>query len=684
LERDFSRWGLLVYLAANGPIAIIRKAVGRLDTIPETRSFPSGYFDRLLEAREDILGQQVLSAAQEPSYEAVAGLLPPLISYTFLGTASSSEKMIVMPDGRLGEFPLEAYPKDLEQVLFDPRERLAIPEQDFADMRTKQGLLGGYLPAIDYGFYNPLSGRGWEQMAFASGDEALRVHLCLRSSDGKRSHWQLPSDSPAADGAAFYQALLTLHRQWEAFFAGGMKMEAPEPRLQDAGRAGILRAMITGTGLHPRYGAGAYRASWHDTFPPTVLHLAWCLMEWGFLKEAAAWLGHYLLCFVKDDGTFDYYGPALSEYGQMLALSARCVTLTRDERWLQRHRTPLERIGNRLLLERAASCQRCAPETPHYGLLWGAAEADTCDDRNYYFSGDLWCWRGLLEMGHVLIKAGLLQTGERWLSEAHAYQRDILTALDRVFRRDTAPPFLPPVAGEGWPFTRMTEDIFASYTNYRYWLEMLSAGLLPREMADSIIDYRVSHGGEVLGTTRFLGHLDDWPYAHYAWGLLSAGRISHYLLGFYGHLAHHQTPGTFTAYEQVPIRGDGRRDYAADYCLPVQVVTPLMLRWMLVWEEWDREALWLARAVPERWFAEGFAICQAPTRWGPVSLHVTPEDNGLIAHIEFASPPEIEVFLRLPSARQIEVTGSHRWEWEQATKVLHLYEISEKVLVKAQ
>ena len=117
--------------------------------------------------------------------------------------------------------------------------------------------------------------------------------------------------------------------------------------------------------------------------------------------------------------------------------------------------------------------------------------------------------------------------------------------------------------GDGKTVWRMTESEFASYTNYRYWPEMLSPGMLPPEMRDAIIAYRTSHGGEVAGTTRLEDVLDDWPYAHYAWGLLEAGQIEHYLLGFYGHLAYHQTPGTFTAYESVAIKGDSKRDYSS-------------------------------------------------------------------------------------------------------------------------
>ena len=70
----------------------------------------------------------------------------------------------------------------------------------------------------------------------------------------------------------------------------------------------------------------------------------------------------------------------------------------------------------------------------------------------------------------------------------------------------------------------MTQDRLASYTNYRYWLETLSARCLTAQQERIIIDYRVSHGGEILAGTRFQDHMDNWPYWHYAHGLLAHDR----------------------------------------------------------------------------------------------------------------------------------------------------------------
>jgi hypothetical protein len=259
------------------------------------------------------------------------------------------------------------------------------------------------------------------------------------------------------------------------------------------------------------------------------------------------------------------------------------------------------------------------------------------------------------------------QRGHRGIRQSWSPVSHIKRSLRKA---DTNPFFLPPTAGMATPFVRMTDDQFASYTNYRYRPEMLSAGLLPPKMRNAILDFQRSHSGEVAETIRFEDHLDDRPYVNDAWSVIEADQLKHYLLGFYGHLAYHQTPGTFTAYEQVRIKGDSVREYSADYCVRAETVMPPMLKWMLAWEPWDKQELWLARTVPQKWFDSGFSASRVPTRWGPVNFSVAPGDTGLTAQIELASPhPELRVYFRLRPAStgagpKIIVSGTTNWKWD--------------------
>ncbi len=160
LERSLPRWGVLAYVGTKGPVASMRKAVGSLDSIRPLTAFPPDYFERILNAQEDILGKEATSKGDEPSYESLAGLLPPLLGYTFLGTTTSSQKIIVWPDGRLGYGV--GRDRKMSKVVFDPTEALHILNS--RSSATKQGLIGRYLPVIDYGFSIPRptkGGRRW-------------------------------------------------------------------------------------------------------------------------------------------------------------------------------------------------------------------------------------------------------------------------------------------------------------------------------------------------------------------------------------------------------------------------------------------------------------------------------------------------------------------------------------------
>ncbi|MEA3226565.1 MAG: hypothetical protein U9Q07_11495, partial [Planctomycetota bacterium] len=416
---------------------------------------------------------------------------------------------------------------------------------------------------------------------------------------------------------------------------------------------------------------GHYWGKGHSTFPPTNYFMNTSLLEWGFKDEAKERLGYYLSRYVKDDGTLNYYGPAVAEYGELLALVARCVQLGGDNNWFLSHLPKLDLIIDRLLAELKESRKKYDPGSNQYGLLYGSPEADTRKDKRFWFSGNIWCWRGLKEIGEVESGIGektansmLKQRGEELQREAAIFRKHITAALERSIRTNTAEPFLPPCTGyDGRPFEKMNESTFSNYTNYRYWLEMLSGGLMDDRMNNAIIDYRRTHGGELLGMTRFSSKVDNWPYCHFAWGLMDAKQREQYQLGFYAHLAHHQTRGTFTAYEQVHITGVkdsdySERTYSAHYCVPSQAVVPITLKWILVWEDLDSEQVWLAEAAPQSWFDGGFKVEDAPTRWGEISLTISP--GGKTGQIELAKTiSNIKIHLYAPQLISLSINGRH-------------------------
>jgi len=566
--------------------------------------------------------------AGEPSCDALREALPELVGYVPVASEAVADKLVMDESGRIGRLG-DHGAKGLAEVLFDPEEQLG----EGARLGSAS-LLEGWLPAIA----GSLSGGG-ELLAVpaVSADGFTLVRAVLR---GERHHWALDPLREVPPGV-FDEALAAATDEWRADLSSAARVKLPESVLVDASLAAIARTISTFEGYHPKYGLGAYSHPMHDGFPPTFIFMLRACLEWGLVDRAEGYLSHWFERFVRPDGTFDYYGPAVSEYGQVLDGVARFVRYTGDRGWLEGHLTQVRAIADHLVSLRRESLAQPAG-SPARGLLFGSPEADTRDQKEYHFSGTAWAWRGLLELGRLL--GG--DTGAELLRECRALRRDLLAAA-RAALLPGDPPFLPPYPGIERPFERMTAGTLESYTNYRYWPELLSAGALEPDLADAVMEFRKRRGGELAGTTRFADHLDDWPLAHHAWGLLQADLADRFILTLYGHLALQQTPGTYCAYEQVSITGDPRR-LVADYCVPAQLTVPLMVRWMLLHDDPDTDRLWLARALPRRWLAPGerIRIEGAPTPYGPVSYSIETDERRCRADVELPGPVR-EVALRL-------------------------------------
>ncbi|HUT34648.1 MAG TPA: hypothetical protein VNE39_14260 [Planctomycetota bacterium] len=647
--------------------------------------------DRLLASQADTLGEQVLRGEGDPSFAACAPLLPELLAYTFLANEGSSEVIYVEPDGRLGVAAEGFGPVQLDQALFDPRKLLPPVEPT----RAVRRLVGGYLPAVDFSFTDGRNGVAWQQLAFVAPTrpELYVAFKSVRVDTGEGVvRFRIAADGVTPIAAEWFDARLReLEGYWQGALDGTMRLAVPEAKVGKACLASLVRALITHDGARPHYGVGRYRDPKDDHFPPATLSTVNACTEWGLFARARSHLDYYLDHAVRPDGTFDYYGPAVSESGQMLDAIARYARRSRDAAWLRERAPVIESIADHLLALRHQG-EKWPRDDPRRGLLFGAAEADARQETDYYYAGSVWTWRGWLELARAYADLGdepMQARAAALRAQCKALWADIEASLQASALRTPAHTFVPPIAGFDKPFPAMSTDRLASYTNYRYWPEMLSAGCLRPEWHDAIIAYRLAHGGELLGTTRFFDRLDDWPYAGYAHALLARDRVRHFLLGFYGHLAAHCTRGTYTAYEQVPVRGTPTRSHAADYCVPAQLVTPLMAKWMLVFEEPDADVLWLARATPRHWLGPGQQVRakRAPTRWGLVGLALDARSNGIIAAQvslpERGLPAELRLRLRRPGARpltSVTVNGQPHTDFDPQSETIRIVRPEAKAL----
>lgn len=627
---------------------------------PDPGHGSASHFDDLKAALNDPLAEQLLAAA-EPGFATVAALLPPLRDVAFLGDEASPERLEVTPDGAISG-----------------RDDLPAPEGKL----LAAGLLAGWLPALVHQ-YETTSGPA-ELLQFATLNATGGLHLWrrLKRGTGCGSTFAYTRDTEAVAAEDFYARLLALWERWNRFRQDGLRLELPEPDLQSAAQGMLTLGVLTFRDLLPRYGVGCYGGVEHNSFPPSLTFLVQSLLAWGHLDRARDLLAHYLSRYVKPDGTLDYYGPAVAEYGQLLALIADYVRIATETQWLADRATLLRPLWQRLLALRAESLRRYPVGDPHHGLIPGLPEADyhhlDKEWDTFYYSGDVWACRGLREIGLALQQLsdpGLHAEGHALVAEAEAYRQDILASVtsavasavggdgfnplpEKGGQLKPSPPaptgvYVPPGPDQTTPIERLTADTHASYCNYRYLLEMLSAGVLPGEWVAAVAAWRRAHGGELLAGTRFGDQLDNWPALHYARGLLETDDVDHYLLLLYSHWAHHCAQGTLSSYEQVRIEPDetGTRRMVAGQVVPCQVMVPTMLRWGLVYEERDADVLWFCRAIPRRWLSadQKLAVRKVPTRFGKVgfTLKTTSATAAKITLHLPNEPVQAEIILRL-------------------------------------
>jgi hypothetical protein len=600
--------------------------------------------EAILASPDDLVGQAIL-AQGEPSYETAAPLLPPLRGYVPVSAPPAGRKLVIDEAGRIGYLSSTYSEPRVREAVFDPRTFIEGP----AGRPDAWSLLGGWLPGVQC-VWLAMGGQRAEHVAFALPQPPHTVFVAL-TIGARRRAFALEPLRELTDESTSLNALASFRGHWQRALSSGMSVELPERPLHDASLAALARAMCTYVGDHPKYGLGGYADPVHDGFPPTTLWMVHACLAWGLLERARAYLSTYFDQFVREDGTFAYYGPAVSEYGQMLDLVCEYVRYTGDGDWLRAQGGKVRAIAAYLLALREESLKQPSSAAAR-GLPYGSPEADTREDREYYLSGAAWLWRGLVELLRLSRDLRVAEIAPDGVEEQCEGLRE---DLDRAARESIVPgdpPFLPPYPGLDKPFPSMTADTLASYTNYRYWPELLSAEALEPDLMEPVFEYRRREGGELSATTRFEDRLDDWPFAHQASAFLATDRIDQYLLGLYGHLAFHQTPGTYCAYEQVAVRGGEERRYVADYCVPAQLTVPLLVRWMLVSEERDQDALWLCRAVPRRWFAPGehSGVTNVPTRWGPVSFEVRATQESVEVEIQcpLRGPEELLLRVRRP------------------------------------
>ena len=343
----------------------------------------------------------------------------------------------------------------------------------------------------------------------------------------------------------------------------------PQPMLERVVRVGLAHIDATFEGNHPKYGKGIYSHSCHDSFPPVIISVVDALTLWGMATRAEELFEYWLNTFVRQDGTVNYRGTSLSEFGMLLTSALRIMTRGGRIEWLKNNSGKINLLAGYLLeIHRTTGKDQ---------LLFGVPEDDEKQSPASYFHNNAWVIRGFKDWSLILDRyLDRKEEAKRLQQNADQLRILLVQVINDIWPSDPSDWWLRPttekVAHEpdGRP-ERITSTRLGSYTNYRYWPELMSSNVLPKRLMKRVVKARLSGGGQFCGTTRFEDHLDDWPLAEWLEGLWNLGLYDDFLLCLWGHIFYHQAQGHLTAYEQVTFP-PGRQYKEAAYCLPCQLV----------------------------------------------------------------------------------------------------------------
>ncbi|MBE3069838.1 MAG: hypothetical protein IMZ66_06345 [Planctomycetes bacterium] len=404
-------------------------------------------------------------------------------------------------------------------------------------------------------------------------------------------------------------------------------------------------------------------------------------------------------------------GPGLMQW-QMV----EHYLLTGDKDWFAKAAPKLQANADWMIRQRRAYLK----DVPGRERLWMRGllpPHNTWDSTNWrlWYETNANYWLGLSHYAAAVADLDA-DAGRKYAAEAAAYAADIRAAVEKSFvlspvirvRDGTYRSFLPPTPYMRGPASRGMPTSFGSPEHtpglypdvIRGGVHLINmSGLLPAAdpRAQGLVDVLedrllLEHHRLPMRTpgydpeTHWFSHA-GWYYqcgiertanVHLQWD-----DVPNFLRSFYNQYAVDIVVGPYTFNEHT-TRGPPDKSFEEAAFLE-------RLRHMLVMEEGGR--LWLARATPRAWLAQGkrIAVRNMPTHFGTVACEIVSDaDHGRIrATVKMPSramPKEVLLRLRHPAAAPIAgvtVNGQAWKDFDPAAEVIRLHDVEGSVSVEA-
>jgi hypothetical protein len=590
---------------------------------------------------------------------------------TFVGTRECSDTMPVYPSGNTRTYHPNQYFKELTRARANQRH---------------EGLIGGWMPAVRKVMPGD-NGSHYEVVVFGDVHAKDRFivqtwHRTSHIQDGKVVKVEFGHSYPAytrrrqnPEPEAFYLAMLEFAEYWEYQTRDLTPLTLPDQSWSDMVRYAFVKEQIVRPGgVYPKYGAvdRDYYGSEYDGFQDIFTMSLYANLECGRFSLAHDIFDNYFSDFTDSQGMINMRGPETGQFGLTLFLIARYVQLTGDKALILKHREKIEATAT-LLAELQDESLRLPSTDPGFGLIHGWCESDSCLmptpsiwDKPYFSNSafSVRGWRDIAAIWRKLKLNGAEPLAAEWTRRSDQLQAALIKSVDASTRHDMQPAYIGPMPGVKLTFRESIQQQHPSEQGWthRCYAELLQPDVLPAAQANAVIDCMRAYGVTTIGVVANVEPPN--PYGRdilgfisygYAAALLRLNRIEEYILFLYAHRYHAHSRGSWTAGEVSGITGGG-----ALFCIPAQQTIPLMIRWMLVFEDSDDDRLHFGRALPREWVASGkpIAITGAPTRWGRVDYRLETRDrNALVATITLPAkgdlPQELHVSFRAGTGRAL-------------------------------
>jgi hypothetical protein len=704
-EKHATHRGAIAFVTVGrGTIAQIPKWIGDLASIrPRQIAAPADVQLRRA-ARDvpgpDVPGDYILSSADDPCYENVSALGPEYIGWTLVANEQGGPEtsLYLQADGASRELnnnpPQAAWAPDELSAVFDPRDLLPFEHATWWPYEkgySKRTLLAGYLPVADIGVWNRQHGCGYEAMVLlpegVDAKPASRVRIMIPENQ-TTPNMKVYRDEMGrtfvdhyrnGDAASFFSLLLQIWRKWSAFFEESMPVDIPDEWLLAGARAGLVLCRCSYRGLEPTYqiGEGAYTKipeRSHALFPVAHYEFIWAHQLWNLTSSSDAYFQHYLDKYVLLDGNFVYNTQDQVEapicVGLFLANSTRGYFYERNLDTLQKRLPVLRRMVDYVLERYDYSKRTFAKDDPHYGLIFGSPEADYGDpnhdapsDHPYFYENAAGVWRGLKEYGAALTAAAILDSSladeaVRIVGIANEMRGNIQSSLNTTLSKMSDEMKSAAIT----PFT--PEDVnrnpvrLESYENHRFMQDWFLA-----DWGDPTLDLGHLNHRKIAGLQLVGLHLDgaDMRTSNFMEHGTLAVRIRQqdyrpYLLTLFGLVCFAADSGNRYSPEDAYLPG-GFAGEGPKWCWSSVVNSALQstvgLRWLLCYEESDRDICHLQKAAPKHWFnvGEHIAVNRCPTRFGHIMWRTDSlPGNKYTVHIVFEREFAADLYVHIHPA----------------------------------